>query len=310
MKRLAAIDIGTNSTKMTIADADEAGTLHIVQQASETTRLGAGVDAGKRLGDDAQSRTLSALVRFAADARALGAVEIIAAGTSALRDAANGADFLARAQTEAGLAVEIMTGDREAQLAYAAIRADTDLGLPPDFGVVVFDIGGGSTELTLGGANGPERHASLDIGAVRVTERFLRSDPPTEGEQAEAVQFIQSALSVFPAPERQPILVGIGGSVVNIGAVTLAQSSPPPDDVHGTLLFDMDAQDALARFAAVPLEARRAISGLEPARADVIVGGALILTSLLAHFHSDRFLVSVRGLRYGLLAERAQAMRA
>ncbi len=305
MKRLAAIDIGTNSTKMTLADADEAGALHIVQETSEITRLGANVDASKRLGDDAMTRTLSTLARFAADARAQGAGEIVVAGTSALRDAANGPDFLARAQAETGLTIQIISGDREAQLAYAAVRADPDLGLPADFGLVVFEIGGGSTQLTLGGADGLERQASLDIGAVRISERFLRADPPTDREKSEAAQFIQSALAVFPPPDRQPILVGIGGSVVNIGAVTLANDSPAPSDVHGVLLFAPDAQDALARFAALPLAARRAVPGLEPARADVIIGGALILTALLAHFHSDRFLVSVRGLRYGLLAELA-----
>lgn len=308
MKRLAAIDIGTNSIKMTVADAGDTGTLHVVRESSETTRLGEGVDATKRLGDDAMARTLAALSRLVAEARALGAEEIVAAGTSALRDAANGLDFLARAQSETGLAIEVISGDREAQLAYAAVRADADLGLPPGFGLVVFDIGGGSTELTLGGAGGLERHASLDIGAVRLSERFLHSDPPTAREQSEASEFAASALRVFPAPQIQPILVGLGGSVVNIAALTLAQSAPaPPGDVHGTLLFDRDARDALARLSAVPLAARRALPGLEPARADVIVGGALILTALLAHFHSDRFLVSARGLRYGLLAERAQA---
>lgn len=310
MNRLAAIDIGTNSIKITVADADAAGALHIVRESAEITRLGAGVDAGKRLDDDAVARTLAALSRFAADARALGAADIVAAGTSALRDAANGPDFLVRAQNETGLIIEIISGDREAQLAYSAVRADPDLGLPSDFGIVVFDIGGGSTELSLGGANGLERHVSLDIGAVRVTERFLHSDPPTDRETAEAVQFLQAALAVFPPPDRQPILVGIGGSVVNIGAVTLAKDTPPPNDVHGTLLFASDAQDALSRFAAVPLAERRSLPGLEPARADVIIGGALILNALLAHFHSDRFLISARGLRYGLLAERAQATQA
>jgi len=309
MKRLAAIDIGTNSTKMTIADITDTGTLTIVRETSEITRLGAGVDAGKRLSDDAMTRTLSTLARFAAAARAEGAMDIIAAGTSALRDAANAPDFLARAFQETGLAIEIISGDREAQLAYAAVRADPDLGLPSDFGVVVFEIGGGSTQLSLAGTNGLERSVSLDIGAVRISERFLLSDPPTEREEAEAAGFIQAALAAFPGPDRQPILVGIGGSAVNIGAVTLAQSSPPPNDVHAVLLFETDVRAALALFSSAPLAARRAIPGLEPARADVIVGGALILTGLLAHFSSDRFLISTRGLRYGLLAERAQAVR-
>lgn len=310
MKRLAAIDIGTNSIKMTVADAADNGTLRPVHETSEVTRLGAGVGTSKRLAPDAMDRTLSALARFADDARARGAQEIVAAGTSALRDAGNGPDFLARALSETGLAIEVISGDREAQLSYAAVRADPELGLPPSFDIVVFEIGGGSTQITLGGAGGAERSVSLDIGAVRLSERFLPADPPTAREQAEVLAFIASALGAFPAPERQPILVGLGGSVVNIAALTLAQATDLPSDLHGTLLFGTDVQDALARLASVPLAIRRTLPRLEPARADVIVGGALLLTALLSHFHSDRFLVSTRGLRYGLLAERAQAAQA
>lgn len=308
--RLAAIDIGTNSTKMTLADVSDDGALSVVAEESDVTRLGEGVDAARRLDDAAMSRTLDAVARFADAARRQGAEVVLGAGTSALRDAANGPDFIAQVKSRAGVDVQTITGDREAQLAYAAVRSDTGLGLPADVPLLVFDIGGGSTELILGGAAGLERHVSLDIGAVRVTERFLHSDPPTDRETAEAVQFLQAALAVFPPPDRQPILVGIGGSVVNIGAVTLAKDTPPPNDVHGTLLFVSDAQDALSRFAAIPLAERRSLPGLEPARADVIIGGALILNALLAHFHSDRFLISARGLRYGLLAERAQATQA
>jgi len=201
--RLAAIDIGTNSTKMTVADAADNNTLAIVQEAAEVTRLGEGVDANKFLTEDAMTRTLAAVTRFAADARAQGAQEIVCAGTSALRDATNGPQFIARVQHEAGLTLEIITGDREARLAYGAVQSDASLDLPQGHTLLVFDIGGGSTELILGGADGVERHKSLDMGAVRVSERFLHSDPPSAQEIEQATEFIQAQLGGFAAPDRR-----------------------------------------------------------------------------------------------------------
>ena len=302
--RLAAIDLGTNSTKMTVADATD-GTLAVVQEASEVTRLGEGVDASGALSEDARARTLAVVSRFAAEARALGAEEIVCAGTSALRDASNGPQFIARVREETGLSLEIITGEREARLAYGAVVSDASLGVPPGYALLVFDIGGGSTELILGGAGGMERRLSLDMGAVRVTERFLHSDPPSAPQIEDAKAFIQAQLDTFAVPEARPIIVGIGGTAVNIGAVTVGGQASAPDSVHAVLLTDSDVDKALTRFQGVPLAERRHIPGLEPKRADVIIGGALILQSLLRHVDSDRFLISARGLRYGLLAERA-----
>ena len=304
--RLAAIDIGTNSTKMTAADVSPGGLLSVVAEESEVTRLGEGVDGSGSLSDAAMSRTLEAVVRFAAAARALGADTVLGAGTSALRDAANGAEFIRRARAAAGIDVEIITGDREAQLAYAAVRSDASLPLPAEANLLVFDIGGGSTELILGDAGGVGRFESLNIGAVRLFERFLHSDPPTSEELDAARQFAWKAFATFPLPDAPPLVAGIGGTALNIAAVTQGLSQPDPDRLHGTAFSAADVAAALTRFAAVPLETRRAIPGLEPKRADVIVAGALILDTLLTCFRADRFLLSARGLRYGLLADYAK----
>jgi exopolyphosphatase/guanosine-5'-triphosphate,3'-diphosphate pyrophosphatase len=304
--RLAAIDIGTNSTKMTLADVDTQGQLSVLAEDTDVTRLGEGVDASKRLGDDPMERTLDAIVRFAEQARQQGASTVLAAGTSALRDASNGPDFLAQAQTRAGVTIEIITGDREAQLAYAAVRSDPSLHLSADAPLLVFDIGGGSTELILGDASGVGRHKSLDIGAVRLTERFLTSDPPASSEVFRAAQYADDLLHTFDAPESTPVVAGIGGTAVNIAAVTLAaRTGDPRPDVHGATLAASDVQAALMLFQSVPLTARRSIPGLEPKRADVIIAGALILHSLLTRFAAPSLVVSVRGLRYGLLADYA-----
>jgi len=307
--RLAAIDIGTNSTKMTVADVSDSGALSVVSEQSDITRLGEGVDEAKRLGDAPMARTLDAVVRFAEEARLQGAETVLGAGTSALRDAANGADFIAQAEARADVDIQIISGDREAQLAYAAVRSDATLKIPNDAFLLVFDIGGGSTELILGDANGVGRHKSLDIGAVRLTERFLHSDPPTAEELNQAALFARVAFDTFPMPDVPPLAAGIGGTAVNIAAVTQGQAKPDPDALHGAAQSHADVAAALGRFAHVPLVQRRQIPGLEPKRADVIVAGALILDCLLTYFHADRFTLSVRGLRYGLLADHAKASK-
>lgn len=312
MTRLAAIDIGTNSTKMTVADVDERGRVSVVSEDADVTRLGEGVDAAKRLNDAAMSRTLEAVERFARAARAQGATDVIAAGTSALRDAANGAEFIVQAKQRAGVDIQIITGDREAQLAFAAVHSDPSLNLLSDASLLIFDIGGGSTELTLGDANGVGRHKSLDIGAVRLTERFLHTDPPTDAEIAQAAHYADEALATFPAPDTIPIVAGLGGTAINIASVTIEigniDEGALRDNIHGDTLTAADVQAALKLFRLRPLDERRHIPGLEPKRADVIIAGALILDRLLAYFHADKCIVSVRGLRYGLLAERAKEL--
>lgn len=305
--RLAVIDIGTNSTKMTVADAAESGRLSVVDEQSEVTRLGEGVDRSGRLGDAPMTRTLEAVTRFADAARALGAEVVLGAGTSALRDAANGPEFSARVKAEAGVKAQIISGDREAQLAYAAVRSDSSLNIPAEAPLLVFDIGGGSTELILGDAQGAGRFVSLNIGAVRLTERFLISDPPTLDELNEARQFASNSFAAFPLPDVPPWIAGIGGTALNLAAVTQGRAAPDLEQIHGTALSHAEVAAALDRFAHVSVEARRAIPGLEPKRADVITAGALILDTLLTYFHADHFLLSVRGLRYGLLADYAKS---
>ena len=305
--RLAAIDIGTNSTKMTVADVSENGLLSVVLEESDVTRLGEGVDQSRRLGDAPMARTLAAIVRFAEAARELGAEQILGAGTSALRDAVNGPDFIAEVLAKPGIEVQIISGDREANLAYAAVRSDAGLGIPAAASLLVFDIGGGSTELILGDADGVGRYKSLDIGAVRLTERFFRSDPPTPKELSAARRLVSESLIAFPVPASPLSVAGIGGTALNVAAVTLGQAKPDLDTIHGTAVLSAHVSAALARFASLTLADRRAVPGLEPKRADVIVAGALILETLLTYFAADRFLLSARGLRYGLLADYAKS---
>lgn len=303
--KAAAIDIGTNSTKMTVAGIVD-GRPRIEFERSEVTRLGKGVDAAGSLQPEAIERTLAAVVRFAEEARTAGAEAIIAAGTSALRDARNGREFLDAARERARVDVEIVDGDREAQLAYKAVRYDDDLwgadGIDKSTGLVVFDIGGGSTELIVGGAQGMDRYRSLNIGAVRLTERFIKSDPPTAAEIASVEECARKLLAEFDAPGGTPAVAGIGGTAVNIAAV-LAGSRDA--EIHGRDISRADVERTRECFQQATVAERREIPGLEPERADVIVAGAVILDCLLDCFGAAAFRVSTRGLRYGLLAEYA-----
>jgi exopolyphosphatase/guanosine-5'-triphosphate,3'-diphosphate pyrophosphatase len=305
--RLAAIDIGTNSIKMTLGDVASSGEVSVVTELSEVTRLGAGVDASKHLQEEAAARTLAAIQRFAERARAEGAVKIVAVGTSALRDADNGSEFIAQAKIQAAVEIQIISGEREAHLSYRAVFSDPTLPVDPAAPLLVCDIGGGSTELIQGQGQDVHAFLSLDIGAVRLTERFFPDGSvPTEAQIQDAAQWINEWLDRFPSSDQPMQMVGIGGTIINLASVIQTLPKTDPKAVHGSWLADTEVHAALTHLQALPLEQRRQVPGLEPDRADVIVGGALILSCLLTHFQVPQIAVSARGVRYGLLAETAQ----
>ena len=306
---VAAIDIGTNSVKITVGRRTARG-VEVLLDRVEMTRLGKGVDAGGRLSDEAIHRTLTALASFGQDARNLRSERIAAVGTSALRDAANGAEFVARAERDLGGSVEVISGDREADLTYAAARHDPDLGLPsdPDTVLVTIDIGGGSTEIVVGRGDVREFRRSLQIGAVRLTERALPSDPPTTAERGDAARIADDILSVVPVPAGgRVVVVGSGGTVASLAAMDLMEENPgatvTPDALHGRRLSVGQIESRIERLSAVPLAKRKATPGLEPARADVILAGAILQARVLRRLGATDLTVSARGLRFGLLYE-------
>jgi exopolyphosphatase/guanosine-5'-triphosphate,3'-diphosphate pyrophosphatase len=303
---IAAIDIGTNSTKATIGAIGSDGRLAIVDDMSEVTRLGEGVDASRALRDDAVARTIDAIARFTQRARDRGATAIAAAGTSALRDAANGPEFLRLVKERCGVDIEIVTGEREAELAFSAVSNDPDLALA-GHAVLVFDIGGGSTELIVGGHGGIRRHASINVGAVRLTERFVNSDPPAEDEIDQVAGAARCALEEFGVPS-EVVVAGIGGTALNAAAIAASAKSSSAvarESLHGCRVAASDIYLAERLCRSVPLAERRNLPGLEPARADVIISGITILQELLRAAGAAEFVLSIRGLRYGLLAELA-----
>lgn len=301
----AAVDIGTNSVKVAVGGLED-GRLSIREDQTRVTRLGKGVDQAGRLDPEAVRRTLDALAEFAALARAHSAVRIAAVGTSALRDAANGAEFVAEAEQTLNGTVEIISGDREAHLIYTAARRDPDLALPQTGTLAVMDIGGGSTEFVLGGENDAIIFRdSLQLGAVRLTERALPGDPPTPGEVQRAVEIADAVIAVVPAPSAPITLVGSGGTSANLAAMERGQAEFSPDALQG-MRVSLDRIEArIADLARRTVAERRDIPGLEPARADVILAGAIIQARAMRRLGASELLVNLRGLRYGLLYELA-----
>ncbi|MBL8920906.1 MAG: Ppx/GppA family phosphatase [Myxococcaceae bacterium] len=301
MSRYAAIDIGTNSVLLLVAEREADGRWRALEERAEITRLGKGVDQTKLLSADSVEATLEVVERFAAEARTLGAKGIAVSATSAARDATNGRQFLDAVNARAQVKVEVLAGDEEARLSFASAHADFGGKAP----LVVIDIGGGSTEFIFGEPSGAiSFRRSFDVGAVRMTERFIRSDPPAPDELASMEAALRDTFAALPRPPVGFQLVGVAGTVTTVCAV--AKKIEPYDAalVHGATLSRADVEATVQRLAHLPLPLRRTIPGLQPKRADVIVAGGLILRTAIDCLDAAGVTVSDRGLRWGLLTDR------
>jgi exopolyphosphatase/guanosine-5'-triphosphate,3'-diphosphate pyrophosphatase len=301
MPRYATIDIGTNSVLLLVADRGEDGRFTPVVERAEITRLGRGVDKTRQLSPEGVEATLTVLEDFANEARKLGAEGIAVSATSAARDASNGQAFLDAARERADVTVEIIGGDKEARLTYLAAHLDFGGRTP----LCVLDIGGGSTEYIYGTPDGQPTYArSLDVGSVRLTERFLHSDPPAPGELAALLQYAAEQLSQLPPPPKDCTVVGVAGTVTTLLAVLHAVEPYDAGRIHGKSLSNAELMALIQKLTALPLEERRKLPGLQPKRADVIIAGALILLASLDRLGATQCIVGDRGVRWGLMAER------
>jgi exopolyphosphatase / guanosine-5'-triphosphate,3'-diphosphate pyrophosphatase len=296
--KLATLDVGTNTVLMLIAERDAAGAVRTIAELSRITRLGRGVDSSGQLDHESAAQTLAAITEFAQRARALGAEKIVGVATAALRDAKDGADFIAQVKARAGVDLEIITGETEAQLCYLAVVRG--LALDPAAKLLIVDIGGGSTELIRAEQRRKLDLVSLQIGSVRLTERFVHCDPPTAREAAELRLAVDGALQHLGWEFTPDVMVGIAGTVTTVCAVALGLTSYDPKIVHGHRLSNADVM-ATIRKLAVPLAERKRLPGLEAGRADVIFAGAAILERIMDHFHMTEVVVSDQGVRWGLL---------
>jgi exopolyphosphatase / guanosine-5'-triphosphate,3'-diphosphate pyrophosphatase len=291
--RVGAVDLGTNSTRLLVADID--GTdLDEAERLLQITRLGDRVDADGRLSDAAMERVHAVLDRYAARARELGAERVLATATSAVRDAANGAEFLAEVGARHGFDTRLLSGREEAELTFRGVTSR----LAAEQGTLVCDVGGGSTELVLGGPDGVIDATSLDIGCVRMSERCLYSDPPTA---AEVTSLRDAVTRLLPESltSRAARLVGVAGTVTTLAAIDLDLEREVPDLVDGHTLTQATVEALLARLAALTLADRRAVRGLMPERAPTIVAGAAILAEVMRAAGAGELIVSERDLLHG-----------
>jgi exopolyphosphatase/guanosine-5'-triphosphate,3'-diphosphate pyrophosphatase len=300
-ERYAAIDIGTNSVLLLVAERRE-GRWAAVAERAEITRLGRGVDRTGALSVEGMEATLGCLESFAAEARKLGARQIAATATSAARDASNGARFLEQARARAGVAVEIISGDEEAELAFTAALSDFGAGRAGR-PLVVLDIGGGSTEFIYGTGQVDYRR-SFDVGSVRLTERFVTAHPVPEAERGAIRAHLRDTFAPLPPPPAGARLIGIAGTVTTLYAVQHRVDPYDAARVHGRDLERAELAALAAALCGASLEERRRMPGLQPGRADVICAGALILEAAMDRLQISTCTVSDRGVRWGLIARR------
>jgi exopolyphosphatase/guanosine-5'-triphosphate,3'-diphosphate pyrophosphatase len=300
--RVAAVDCGTNSLRLLVADVDPGrARLTDVVRRMEIVRLGQGVDATGRLAPEALDRTAGVLRDYAAVIAASAAQAVRMVATSATRDADNAAEFTRCVKEILGVAPEVLTGHEEAMLSYTG--ATTELAAGPGGGppgpFLVVDIGGGSTEFVLG----PAHAVSVDIGCVRLTERHLHGDPPAEREVAAATADIAAALDTVAAAvpvRRARTLIGLAGSVTTVAAIAMGLPAYDPARIHHARVTAGEVHAVTCGLLAQTRAARAAIGVMHPGRADVIGGGALILDQIMARFGFGEVLASEHDILDGI----------
>lgn len=294
-RRVAVIDIGSNSTRLLVADVED-GRVAPVERRSTVTRLGRGVDLSGRLAAEAIEAACAAIDPYVATLQELGAEAVDAIATSAVRDADNGAAFVAELRERFALSARVLDGEEEARLAYLGATSET----APEVPTVVIDIGGGSTELIVGEGRQIDFHTSLQAGVVRHTERHLVSDPPTPVELDALAGDLRALIeaATLPAP-RADAGIAVAGVPTSLAAIELELEPYDPKRVHGHVLELRSIQRMLSRLAAAPLAQRMQIPGLHPDRAPTIVAGVVTLVESMRAFDLERITVSEHDILYG-----------
>ncbi len=296
--RVAAIDLGTNTTRLLVADVGD-GRVDEVDVRAEITRLGEGVDSRRRLLPLPIARTRNVLSDYRRRLEALGAERTLLVATSAVRDAENGEAFLGEIEWSYGFTTRLVGGDDEAELTFRGLTSDTSL----ERRTLVLDVGGGSTELVVAGPDGIASRRSLDIGSVRLTERYFHRDPPTSGDLAACTSHVQVTLPDLLDVEDA---VGVAGTVTSLAAIALGPAENVRASVHGHRLTLETIEREVGRLAGMPLAERTTVPRLHPDRAPVIVAGGIIVRETLAHMGLDGLTVSERDILHGIALEAAE----
>jgi exopolyphosphatase / guanosine-5'-triphosphate,3'-diphosphate pyrophosphatase len=307
-RRCAFLDIGTNTILCLIVECNERGHFRVLDDLAEITRLGQGVDQTRLISQSGEERSSAVLQSYLDRCALLGVQEITAVGTSALRDAANSSEVLARWQRQLGLQVRVISGEEEAACSFLAARQGLALGGQE---LLVIDIGGGSTEFIRGNAAGISESVSVDVGSVRLTERFVHSDPASEEECRAMTQEIDRALAPVVSRWMRDLttltLVGIAATFTTLVAVEKKLAQYAHGAVHGSCVSDDETRRQIELYRSMNNARRQQIPGLHPQRADVILAGALLVERIMTGFNARHVIVSDQGVRYGLLHRRLAA---
>jgi exopolyphosphatase/guanosine-5'-triphosphate,3'-diphosphate pyrophosphatase len=304
--RLGAIDIGSNSVRLLVAEALRGGTYRILDEEREPTRLGRSASAVGRLDDESMDRTVAALRTFKEIATGYQVTRLRTIATCAVREARNGPEFCRRVREEVGLEVEVISGEREARLAFTSVQHAFDLA---GRNTIVADIGGGSTEIVFATGNLIESIFSTPLGAVRLTEQFALGDCCDAPEAARGLERLDDEIAaVLKKRTTKPLfaphlLVGCGGTFTTLAELVMATRRESNGPVAGYTVSHAEVRHLLDRLRKMPLRARRSMPGMTPDRADIIVAGLSIVDALLKRFHVNTLAIHTRGVRDGLLRE-------
>jgi len=303
--RVAVVDVGSNSTRLLIADVD--GRIDEIERQSRVTRLGRGVDLSGQLSAEAIESACEAIADYVAICGNTGVERIEAIATSAVRDASNGGAFVAELRERFALSARVLDGEEEARLTYMGATAEH----PPSEPTLVVDIGGGSTELVVGTGEDISFHASLQAGVVRHTERHISSDPPTalelEALATDVRTLIESAVADQPGATAQAA-IAVAGTPTSLASIELGLEPYDPKQVHGRTLTLASIQRLLSQLASSSLAKRAEIAGLHPDRARSIVAGVVILVETMRAFGLEQVGVSEHDILYGVTIEAVSAL--
>ena len=303
--RIAAVDIGSNSIRQIVADVSADGSIRVVDEMKAQPRLGTGLHDSGALHPESMSRAVEALGRMAVLARQLGAERIEAVATSAVRDASNADDFLTRVWRETGLRIHVLDGPEEARLSFRSALAHFDLASGR---TVLLDIGGGSLEIVLSAGGVVDRLISLPLGAIRLTERYLADGPSPPRVRALRKEVRQRLRDAIPARDwRRARVIGSGGTFTNLAGIYLSRGGiNTARSVHGARVPHGEVEHIIDTLTSLSPEERRAVPGLNPERADIIVAGLAVIAEVLARLQSRELIVSRYGIREGILLEAAR----
>jgi exopolyphosphatase / guanosine-5'-triphosphate,3'-diphosphate pyrophosphatase len=304
MNRYASIDIGTNTVLMVIADVSDAGIIHPIKEEQRLPRLGKAVDASRIISEDSVTRVVTTLLEYKRIAESFHVSEIFACGTSALRDAVNRNDVVDRIKSETGITVEIISGDTEAQYTYIGALSGVPPPLPENTGVL--DIGGGSTELVIGNGLSILTRYSINIGAVRLTERYFNVLPPPTHRLSEAEKYLTDAFANAIKITEIGKLIGVAGTVTTLAAIDLNIPRFSVKLIDGHVISRGKIESIYKKYAHYSLDDMKRVPQIVSGREDILFAGIAILITLLKLLNRETVTVSTRGLRYGqLVAKKA-----